>query len=137
MAGKWYRFTGGFRWWKVWTGATILASISGLVLWNALVALKAPDPAAIDKITINRQILEWVTAHPFFSLGMGVLSGHWIWPIHRYMPIPSWKTWVLVSIGIVALALDIVGGLPTITPMVYVLGGVPLGHSLWPQRVRI
>lgn len=131
----------GFRksWphYRFWTGAIIAATVAGLILWDLVIVFVAP-PQPVDRgATISRVILDWAQLHPFIPLGTGALIGHWMWPEHRYQSGPAWKYWLLGAIGVAAFGLDIVGWLPQILPLVYVGLGVPLGHYLWPQRVRL
>jgi hypothetical protein len=52
-----------------------------LIAWD--VWLYAQPPAAD---TISRVIADTAQRHPLLPFGLGVLIGHWLWPIKRKQP---------------------------------------------------
>ena len=116
---------------KLITAIIVCAAIVGLIGWDIFVAA---NPVPGD--TISEVFLAFTYKHPFASFAFGVLSGHLTWPRttnsdHKWTILVS-----LIAVAIATLVLDLSGILPKMLPIIPLLIGIPIGHLLWPQRLR-
>lgn len=123
--------------WKKWTAGVILAALASLVVWDLVVVTAAPDPPGLDNATESRWILDTLTNLPGVALDCGILLGHWLWPVYVYEIKPWLRNILLVLVMVAAPIGDVFQFIPDMIPLIPVAIGVPLGHYLWPQRVRI
>lgn len=61
-----------------WTIAILLGITALLIGWDIYVAL---TPQKGD--TISEVIRDWAFAHPVIPFALGVLCGHWLWPLRE------------------------------------------------------
>ncbi len=97
------------------------------IVWDIFVAIE-PTPGDTESEVIR----DYAWNHPFVPLGFGVLMGHFLWTRAggRYF---KRSPWLLVPIGLGALALDASGVIGSIQPLIPFGAGMLLGHTLWTQ----
>lgn len=104
-----------------------------LVAWDIYVAIE-PTP----RDTISKIALDSVTKHPSIAVLIAIVMGHLFWPMAKMVGTETsyWKYTVpiLAALWIGSVVLDILGMLPRVSPILYILIFVPLGHYLWPQK---
>lgn len=54
----------------------LIAVVAGLIAWDIAVYLGAGTEA-----TISRVVLDFAGQHPVVGFLLGVISGHWLWPM--------------------------------------------------------
>jgi hypothetical protein len=112
------------------TGWIIGVCFVALVLYDVVIYFeRTPDD------TITHLIRDWGERHPSVPTAVGVLVGHWFWPVRRSYPESG--PWVLLGLGIGLVALDLLGKLPAVPPLSCILLGAALSGWLWgPVRLH-
>jgi len=117
--------------WRRWTAAVIVCGVAGWIVWDLIVV------SSTDGATISRVILDWAYDWPTIPTAVGVLCGHWFWPVYQYRHEGrgAWRYWLLGGLGVLLLVLDLVW-LDRVFPLIPLAIGVPIGHFLWTQKLE-
>jgi hypothetical protein len=116
---------------KTLTIVFLIAATTFICLWDVFVAT---NPVKGD--TVSEIVLAFSFKHWFLPLVLGVVCGHLFWPVVKVED--KWvRLIVLWVIGALCFVLDLAEVFSGIVPILPFLGGLVLGHLLWPQSQEV
>lgn len=131
---------------KLFVIIALLVPVISYIIWDIFLATNA-----VKGDTISEVVLFYAKRSLFLPTTLGVLLGHFFWPIynnHLHNRLPGWAiVTILVTLGLFGIGFDIMNALRGLSngsafltfllkwPIILALFGILVGHFVWGQKI--
>lgn len=118
------------------TVGIVVGTVTLLIVWDLVVAFNSTPGDTESEV-----VRDFAFRHPMTAVSLSTLVTHFFVPMPVSKTVKKILTGCLITVGVVGLALDLLGWLPVPAPfgfqflglIPYVVGGLGIG-LLWPQQ---